>query len=57
MASTGEEQGRWRVWRAHRDTVQPAANNGAGKEDAEPFVDRPLVRAVEYLEKEAAGKQ
>ena len=43
VASTGEEQGRWRKWRAHRDTVHPSANKpSAGKEGAEPFVDRPL---------------
>ena len=57
VAMTNEEQNRWRVWRAQRDAFQPAANSGAGQKHAEPFVDRPLLRAVEYVEKEAAGKQ
>jgi carboxyl-terminal processing protease len=51
---TAEEQNRWRAWRAERDQPPSAAN---GKKPAEPFVDRPLQRAVEILEKEAAAKQ
>jgi carboxyl-terminal processing protease len=59
---TGEEHARWRVWRARRDVFQPVAEgrpakDGGGKESGEPFVDRPLVRAVECVEKETAGKQ
>ncbi len=53
---TGEEQTRWRLWRARRDVFQPAAKNGVGKDGAEPFVDRQLLRAVECVEKEASGK-
>jgi carboxyl-terminal processing protease len=52
-----DEQSRWRAWRARRDVLQSGAKNGHEKETAEPFVDRPLARAVEYVEKEAAGKQ
>ena len=57
VALTSEEQTRWRLWRAHRDAFQSAANNGKGKKDAEPFVDRALWRAVECVEKEAGGKR
>jgi carboxyl-terminal processing protease len=57
MPLSGEEQSRWRVWRARRDASQLPANTATPQDHAEPFVDRPLVRAVEYLEKEAAGKQ
>jgi carboxyl-terminal processing protease len=53
---TAEEQNRWRAWRAERDQP-PSAANGNGKNPAEPFVDRPLQRAVEIVEKEAAAKQ
>jgi carboxyl-terminal processing protease len=53
---TPEEQNRWRAWRAERDQP-PSAANGNGKKAAEPFVDRPLERAVELLEKEPPAKQ
>jgi carboxyl-terminal processing protease len=52
VATTGEEQNRWRLWRSHRDQSRSTA-----KKDGEPFVDAPLQRAVEILEKETAGKQ
>ena len=52
-----EEQNRWRQWRVHRDVFQSAANRGTEQDGAKPFVDRQLVRAVECVEKEAAGKQ
>jgi carboxyl-terminal processing protease len=48
---TNEEQNRWRLWRSRRDTSQPPAKNGAAKESAEPFIDRPLQKAVEHLKK------
>lgn len=51
-----DEQSRWRAWRARRDVLQSGVKNGREKEAAEPFVDRPLARAVEYVEKETAGK-
>jgi carboxyl-terminal processing protease len=51
-----DEQNRWRAWRAERDQF-PSAANGNGKKPTEPFVDRPLLRAVEIVEKEAAAKQ
>jgi carboxyl-terminal processing protease len=53
---TSEEQNRWRQWRAQRDILQSAAEPSAKKADARPFVDRPLLRAVEYVENEAAAK-
>ena len=58
---SGDEQTRWRVWRAQRDLVPSAAKdniiqNGEAKNGKEPFVDRPLQKAVEYLEKEAGEK-
>jgi carboxyl-terminal processing protease len=57
VALTSEEQNRWRMWRARRDALPSAVKNGAVEKTAEPFVDRPLMRAIEYVEKEAAGKQ
>jgi carboxyl-terminal processing protease len=56
VALGNDEQTRWRLWRARRDAVALAAKNGAATEETGPFVDRPLARAVEYLEKEASGK-
>jgi carboxyl-terminal processing protease len=53
---TDEEQNRWRKWRNHRDAVRSAAKQEADKEAQKPFVDGPLAQAVEYLEKEPAGK-
>ncbi len=53
---TADEQNRWRAWRAQRDLFAPAATNGNGKKPAEPFVDRPLLRAVEIVEKDATAK-
>lgn len=58
---SGDEQTRWRVWRAQRDLVPSAAKNtiiqnGEAKNGKEPFVDQPLLKAVEYLEKEAGEK-
>ncbi len=50
-----EELNRWRQWRFHRDMYQSAANGGPSKDGAEPFTDRPLVRAVEYLEMQAGS--
>jgi len=58
---TGDEQIRWRVWRARRDVFQAVVKNGVSqngetKNGEDPFVDRPLARGVEYVEKEAAEK-
>ena len=50
VTPAAEEQTRWRVWRARRD-----ANHFAAEDGAEPFVDRPLERAVEYVKKEAVA--
>ncbi len=47
-----EELGRWEQWRGQRDTDLSSVNGSAAKESGEPFTDRPLQRAVEYLEKE-----
>ncbi len=43
---TPEECTRWQLWRRKRDTA---------KEEAKPFVDLQRRRAVEYVEKQAAG--
>ncbi len=57
VAVDRQEQNRWRAWRAQRDTYQSnhngTAKNGTAKKDEKPFIDRPLVRAVECLEKDA----
>jgi carboxyl-terminal processing protease len=45
------ELAKWRLWRQQRDIYKP---NGAPK-PAEPFVDRQLMRAVEYVEKTAGS--
>ncbi len=50
-----DEQNRWRAWRVHRDLFSSAAN-GNGKKPTEPFVDRPLLQAVEIVEKDATAK-
>ncbi len=52
-----DEQNRWRAWRVQRDLFPSAAANGNGKKPTQPFVDRPLLRAVEIVEKEATAKQ
>ena len=57
VALSAEEQNAWRLWRARRDTY----SNGNGKKNAEkepekPFIDQPLMKAAEYVEKEAAEK-
>ena len=59
MAVSNDQQNQWRLWRANRDGFQSgaksgAAKNGAAKEGENSFLDRPLLRAVEYLEKGAA---
>ena len=54
VEQSNEEQTRWRLWRSHRDTSQPGAKNGAAKDSVEPFTDRPLLKAVECVEKQAA---
>jgi carboxyl-terminal processing protease len=51
-----EEQNRWRAWRAQRDMFSAATANGNEKKPAESFVDRPLLRAVEIVEKDATAK-
>ena len=48
-----DEFARWQLWRAERDVFQPAAGRGAAKDGEKPFVDRQLLRAVEYVEKKA----
>jgi carboxyl-terminal processing protease len=61
VAMDRQEQNRWREWRSKRDVFQSSAvngaKNGAAKKDVTPFVDRSLVRAVEWVEKEAAKPQ
>ena len=48
-----DEQNRWRAWRAERDLFPSAPPTATAKKPTEPFVDRPLLRAVEIVEKEA----
>ena len=50
-----DEFARWQLWRAERDVFQPAAEHGAAKDGEKPFVDRQLLRAVEYVEKKELG--
>ncbi len=61
VSLSNEEEDRWRLWRAHRDSFQPANHKAipgraANNDEEKSFVDRPLVRAVEYLEKEVADE-
>jgi carboxyl-terminal processing protease len=60
VALTDEEYARWRLWRERRDVQQPGGN-GASKRAADKsdssYVDRQLLRAVEWVEKEAGGKK
>jgi carboxyl-terminal processing protease len=57
IAFTEDEQNKRRLWRGRRDAVETAAKKQAAeKEPGEPFVDRQLLRAVECVEKEAAGR-
>ena len=44
---TDEEANQWRDWRSRRDVLPVVAGDGKA------FVDRPLLRAVEYVEKKA----
>lgn len=48
-----EEFDRWQQWRADRDAFRPATKPAA-KKGEEPFVDRQLLRAVEYLKQKAS---
>jgi carboxyl-terminal processing protease len=48
---TDEEANQWRDWRSRRDVLPVLAGDGKA------FVDRPLLRAVEYVEKEAATRE
>ena len=50
-----EEFVRWQLWRAQRDVFQPAAERGPAKNGEKPFIDRQLLRAVEYVEKKGLG--
>ena len=56
MVLKDDELNRWEQWRAHRDTFQSAKAGPAGNSN-ESFIDRPLARAVKYLDKELSGKR
>jgi carboxyl-terminal processing protease len=49
-----KEQAAFREWRLHREIVWPDGAKPVPAKEGEdrPFVDRPLAKAVEYLEKE-----
>ncbi len=51
----GEELRRLREWRRRRD--MPANAKRPGDEPAEPFVDRQLAKAVEYIEGQLAEEE
>ena len=52
VAFDSEEFTQWQLWRRRRDAFRPA---GAERStENKPFVDRQLLRAVEYIEKKAA---
>lgn len=51
-----DEADRWREWRVRRDLHQPA-DTATSNGNAKPFVDRQFLRAVEYVEKEAANRE
>jgi carboxyl-terminal processing protease len=53
--SDGESE-RWREWRIRRDVHQDSDKTSAAG-DKKPFVDRQRLRAVEYVEKEAAKRE
>jgi carboxyl-terminal processing protease len=57
---TEDEYFRWKLWRARRDLHQ-TADNGSKKHAADngdsSYVDWQLLRAVEWVEKEANGKR
>jgi len=52
---TKDEFNRWQVWRNSRDLHQTVPDGAPASNDAKPFVDRQLLRAVECVEKEAAS--
>jgi len=58
VALSAEEQNAWRLWRAQRDTYSNGngKKNGQHQEREKPFFDQPLVKAAEYVDKEAAEK-
>jgi carboxyl-terminal processing protease len=57
VALAKDEFNRWQVWRNSRDLHQPIPDEALDKKDAKPFVDRQRLRAVEYVEKEAANRK
>jgi carboxyl-terminal processing protease len=46
----GEELSQWIRWRQRRDLHKPGATGDQRGQPAKPFVDRPLAKALEYLE-------
>ena len=50
-----DEFNRWQSWRFHRDMFHSPTNGALASSGGEAFVDRPLLRAVEHLEKEIDG--
>jgi carboxyl-terminal processing protease len=55
VAVTPDELGEWVHWRRNRDLRKPAADADRRGDKALPFVDRPLAKAVGYIEKQGGG--
>jgi carboxyl-terminal processing protease len=51
----GAELGDWVRWRRRRDLSKAGADADHHGEKAPPFVDRPLAKAVGYIEKQCGG--
>ncbi len=56
VALSQKQLEQWQMWRIARDLHQPPPDE-PDKKDAKPFVDRQLQRAVECVDKEAAGRK
>jgi carboxyl-terminal processing protease len=52
---SAEEATRWRTWRAERDVLKPSGDT-AKIASANAFADRPLQRAIEWIDKESSAK-
>jgi carboxyl-terminal processing protease len=55
VAVTADELGEWVRWRRNRDLRKLAADADRHGEKPLPFVDRPLAKAVGYIEKQGGG--
>ena len=55
--SRKDEFERWQVWRTRPRRASPRRDEAPAKDGRKPFVDRQRLRAVEYVEKEAAKRR